>query len=55
MKHRIQLDIVADFSHPDDARRAITRALVEQLRPPLTTTWFVLDMTSEPITTPVEQ
>ena len=44
MKHRIVVDIVADFSHPDDARRVITRALVSALEPPLVTSWYTLEL-----------
>jgi|TARA_R110000744_G_scaffold145453_10_gene258124 hypothetical protein len=44
MNHQIVVNIAADFSHPDDARRAITRALVSALQPPLVTSWYTLEV-----------
>ena len=43
MKHRIHLDIVADFADADIARTRIIRALVEQLQPPLVTSWYTIE------------
>lgn len=48
MKHRLAIDIIADFSHPDDARRAVTRALVNTLEPPLITGWYTIQLDDQP-------
>jgi len=49
MKHRIHLDIVADFADPDIARTRIIRALVEQLQPPIVTSWYTLEHDMQPV------
>ena len=43
MKQRITLDIVADFADADIARIRIIRTLVEQLQPPLVTSWYTIE------------